>query len=70
MVRVFSISKHHYMNTKKYLVSYACKYNPSACTGNFTVEADCYVRACVLARKHLIETGGTEGIEYSVQLKK
>lgn len=38
--------------------------------GNFTVEADCYVRACVLARKHLIESGGTEGIEYSVQLIK
>ena len=54
-------------NTASFICSYSCRYSHASCNGSFTVEAATPDEAKKLARQHLIEYGGLEGIDYSVR---
>jgi hypothetical protein len=53
-------------NTSSFICSFSCRYSPYSCSGTFTVIASSAEEARKLARQHLIENGGLEGIEYSI----
>ena len=54
-------------NTASFICSYSCRYSPLSCNGSFTVQAATPEEAKKLARQHLSENGGLEGIDYSVR---
>jgi len=56
--------QHDTMTT--FTCSYCCRYSPSSCNGKFTVSATSLDEAKKLARQHLMDNGGIEGISYLV----
>jgi len=46
--------------------SYICRYSPCSGGGTFSVIASSVEEAKKLARQHLIENGGLEGIDYTI----
>jgi hypothetical protein len=54
-------------NIASFICSYSCRYSAYSGSGTFTVIANSAEEAKKLARQHLIENGGLEGIDYSIR---
>jgi hypothetical protein len=55
-------------NLISFICSYSCRYSSAFCKGTFAVQAATLDEAKKIARLHLIETGGIEGIDYIVRV--